>query len=227
MAAPCGARQRRVRIQARSHLPRARDALYRVAGQSQPAHAGREGPHREAGQGARLEKIAVAVQKHMRQNGGGQQYRGPADTMQAMLQIEYPDVAGHEDALGWSQGWPPDGSPRGAPSGHRAGARSDAEGPPAVPHAKQPTHRPPPTASLKAKYAGVGRSGAGRDPDEEREEVVTTKPPSVRWPISTATSKTRRSAIRCGHRVLVRGSWQPSAPSTVCKSKSDQNADLR
>jgi hypothetical protein len=124
------------------------------------------------------EKIAVTVQKHMRQNGGGQPARGPAETMQAMLQIEYPDVVGHEDALGWSQGYYQMARREGRPAGMEL-ARE------AMQKARQrfrmggngQASRPPPPQALKAKYAGVTQGGSGgRDADEEREQVIMSKP---------------------------------------------------
>jgi hypothetical protein len=124
------------------------------------------------------EKIAVTVQKHMRQNGGGQPARGPADTMQAMLQIEYPEVVGHEDALGWAQGYYQMARREGrqasialaresmdkARQRFRLGAASNGH-----------DRRPPPTAAIREKYAGVGRGGAGPGADDDREEVVMSK----------------------------------------------------
>jgi len=124
------------------------------------------------------EKIAVSVQKHMRQSGGGQQSRGPAETMQAMLQIEYPDVVGHEDALGWSQGYYQMARREGRPASielareamQKARQRFRIGGNGSAPK------RPPPTSAIREKYAGVGQGGGGREPDEDREEVIMSKP---------------------------------------------------
>ena len=122
------------------------------------------------------EKIAVSVQKHMRQNGGGQQYRGPADTMQAMLQIEFPEVVGHEDALGWAQGYYQMARREGRAASIDLARESMTKARARFRLAGGPERRPPPAAAAREKYAGVGAGGGGRDTDVDREEITMSKP---------------------------------------------------
>lgn len=123
------------------------------------------------------EKIQVAVQKHLRANGGGQQSTGAGDTMQAILQLEYPDVTSRADALGWAQAYYQMQRQEGKAASidlareamNKAKARFRIGG--------GAERRPPPAASAREKYAGVGRGGGGHDPDDiDREQVVMSKP---------------------------------------------------
>jgi len=124
------------------------------------------------------EKISVTVQKQIRASGAGQQSNGAASTMQAMLQMEYPEIMAHEDALGWAQSY----YQMARREGRMASLDLARE---SMQKARQrfrigggaPERRaPPPSAAARAKYAGVGASGGGRDADDERDEVVMSKP---------------------------------------------------
>lgn len=124
------------------------------------------------------EKISVAVQKHIRQSGAGQPSRGPADTMQAMLQIEYPDVVGHEDALGWAQGYYQMQRREGRAASIDLARESMQKARQRFRIGAQPERRPPPPAAARAKYAGVGAGGGGggHDEDDDHQQIAMSKP---------------------------------------------------
>lgn len=121
------------------------------------------------------EKIAVTVQKHIRQAGVGQPQNGRGDTMKAMLEIEYPEVTAHQDALGWAQSYYQMQRREGRAQSIDLARESMQKARQRFRLGGGERRAPAPTAATREKYAGVGRGGGGRDPDEDSQQVVMNK----------------------------------------------------
>jgi len=122
------------------------------------------------------EKITVTVQKQLRAAGGMQQGGGQADTMQAILAMEYPDVTAHEDALGWAQGYYQMQRREGRQGSIDLAREAMTKARQRFRMGASPAHRPPPAMAARDKYAGTGAGGSGSyDPDDDREQIVMNK----------------------------------------------------